>query len=236
MRNLRKKSEIRKPKITDNFCPAAEGSILYEIGNTRLICAASVSTDVPFHAENRGEGWVTAEYSLLPYSTNPRTKPSLLKKDGRAVEIQRLIGRSLRGVVDLKKLSGFSITLDCDVIQADGGTRTAAITGGFIALSLAIKKLLDSGEIKENPIISNIAAISLGYINKELYVDLEYSEDSSADVDMNIVMDGNFDLIEIQGTGERATFSQKQLNEMLDEAKNAIKQLFNIQNDSLKLN
>ncbi len=200
------------------------------MGDTRIICAAYVSDDVPDHAREKGIGWLTAEYTLLPYSTRPRTKRRTSNPDGRAVEIQRLIGRSLRRVVDLRKLAGYSITVDCDVLQADGGTRTASITGGCIAIRLAADKMVREGLLPASPIAGNVAAISVGYVDGELMLDLDYSEDSAADVDMNIVMDHEFNLVEVQGTGEQASFSRRQLEEMIDLAAQGIGELFEIQN------
>ncbi|HQP49887.1 MAG TPA: ribonuclease PH [Spirochaetota bacterium] len=214
-----------------DFCPASDGSVLFEMGNTRVICAAHVSDDVPHHAKEKGTGWVTAEYSMLPYSTSPRSPRRLARPDGRSVEIQRLIGRSLRRSVDLKKLAGYSIIVDCDVLQADGGTRTAGITGGFIALNLAISGMIEKGMLHETPVIAGVAAVSVGFVENELLLDLEYSEDSQADVDMNVVMDSNYNLVEIQGTGENTSFSFAQLDEMLSLAKNGIEQLFAIQKE-----
>jgi len=217
--------------VRRDFCPASDGSVLFEMGNTRVICAAHVSDDVPQHAKEKGTGWVTAEYSMLPYSTSPRSPRRLARPDGRSVEIQRLIGRSLRRSVDLKKLAGYSIIVDCDVLQADGGTRTAGITGGFIALNLAISGMIEKGMLHETPVIAGVAAVSVGFVENELLLDLEYSEDSQADVDMNVVMDSNYNLVEIQGTGENTSFSFAQLDEMLSLAKKGIEQLFAIQKE-----
>ncbi|MCP4129626.1 MAG: ribonuclease PH [bacterium] len=234
MKNSRKsereKNRIRKPNIKPDFCPNSYGSVLMEMGDTRIICAVSVDSNVPDHAVGRGTGWLSAEYSLLPYSTPRRVKRNLLKRDSRSVEIQRLIGRSLRGVTDLAKIPGVSITVDCDVLQADGGTRTASITGAFIALKLAVRRMLQEKMIDKDPILSNIAAISAGYVDNELLLDLDYSEDSRADVDMNIVMDGDLNLIEIQGTGEKTSFTIAQLNDMVDLAAQGIKELVALQN------
>ena len=230
MRTGRKWDEIREPKIQTEFCPNSDGSVLFEMGGTGIICAASISNEVPSHAESSGKGWLTAEYSLLPYSTSPRTKRSILKKDGRSVEIQRLIGRSLRGIIDLGKIPGYTITIDCDVLKADGGTRTASITGSYIALKMAVDKMLKLGLIDMNPLYGNIAAISVGYLNNNLLLDLDYSEDSKADVDLNIVMDDKFNLIEIQGTAEKETFTIKQLNQMIELAQKGITELINFQN------
>jgi ribonuclease PH len=189
---------------------------------------------VPLHAKEKGTGWVTAEYSMLPYSTSPRSPRRLARPDGRSVEIQRLIGRSLRRSVDLKKLAGYSIIVDCDVLQADGGTRTAGITGGFIALDLAISGMIKKGMLQESPVIAAVAAISVGFVDNELFLDLDYSEDSHADVDMNVVMDSNYNLVEIQGTGENTSFSFTQLDRMLSLARSGIEQLFHIQNECKK--
>ncbi|HQO03457.1 MAG TPA: ribonuclease PH [Spirochaetota bacterium] len=230
-RITRDTSSIRTVNVRRDFCPASDGSVLFEMGNTRVICATHVSDDVPQHAKEKGTGWVTAEYSMLPYSTSPRSPRRLARPDGRSVEIQRLIGRSLRRSVDLKKLAGYSIIVDCDVLQADGGTRTAGITGGFIALNLAISGMIEKGMLHETPVIAGVAAISVGFVENELLLDLEYSEDSQADVDMNVVMDSNYNLVEIQGTGENTSFSFAQLDEMLSLAKNGIEQLFAIQKE-----
>ena len=230
MRHLRKHSEIRKPVVNLDFCQNSYGSVLFEMGNTKIICAVSISNDVPEHAKIKGNGWLTAEYSILPYSTNPRTKRDLFKKDGRSVEIQRLIGRSFRNVIDLSLIKDYLITIDCDVLQADGGTRTASITGGFIALKLGISRMIQEGKISVNPLLSNIAAISTGIVKGEMLLDLDYNEDHQADVDLNIVMDKNFSLIEIQGTGEQYSFTHEQLNSMIDLAKSGIGDLFQVQN------
>ncbi|HPB84058.1 MAG TPA: ribonuclease PH [Spirochaetota bacterium] len=230
-RITRDTSSIRTVNVRRDFCPASDGSVLFEMGNTRVICAAHVSDDVPQHAKEKGTGWVTAEYSMLPYSTSPRSPRRLARPDGRSVEIQRLIGRSLRRSVDLKKLAGYSIIVDCDVLQADGGTRTAGITGGFIALNLAISGMIEKGMLHETPVIAGVAAVSVGFVENELLLDLEYSEDSQADVDMNVVMDSNYNLVEIQGTGENTSFSFAQLDEMLSLAKKGIEQLFAIQKE-----
>ena len=230
-RITRDTSSIRTVNVRRDFCPTSDGSVLFEMGNTRVICAAHVSDDVPQHAKEKGTGWVTAEYSMLPYSTSPRSQRRLARPDGRSVEIQRLIGRSLRRSVDLKKLAGYSIIVDCDVLQADGGTRTAGITGGFIALNLAISRMIEKGMLHETPVIAGVAAVSVGFVENELLLDLEYSEDSQADVDMNVVMDSNYNLVEIQGTGENTSFSFAQLDEMLSLAKNGIEQLFAIQKE-----
>ncbi len=230
MRNNRKKDEIREIKITKEYIKYPEGSILIELGNTKVICNATIEEKVPPFLKGTSKGWVTAEYSMLPRATNTRTKreSSNGKLTGRTMEIQRLIGRSLRAAIDLKKLGERTIMIDCDVIQADGGTRTASITGGYLALELAVKKLLDSGKILENPIISKIAAISVGIVDGEVLLDLEYEEDSKAEVDMNIIMNDKEEFVEIQGTGEGKTFNIKELNALLEITHNAFNKLFSL--------
>ncbi|MCX8122919.1 MAG: ribonuclease PH [Spirochaetes bacterium] len=234
-KNNRKLDEIRKVIVTPNFCPASLGSVLYQCGNTQVICAVSITPQVPQHALDKGTGWITAEYSLLPYATNPRTERRNIRPDGRSVEIQRLIGRSLRTILDLEKMQGVSLIVDCDVLQADGGTRTAAISGAYIALQLAIKRLLHQNYITDNPIKAQVAAISIGYIGNDLLLDLDYEEDSQCDVDMNLVMDSKNNIIEIQGTGEKRSFSNSELESMLRLAQDGIQKIFAIQNDVLKL-
>ena len=228
--NNRKNDEIREIKITKEYIKYPEGSVLIELGNTKVICNATVEEKVPPFLKGSSKGWITAEYSMLPRATNTRTKreSSNGKLTGRTMEIQRLIGRSLRAAIDLKKLGERTIMIDCDVIQADGGTRTAAITGGYLALELAVKKLLDSDKILENPIISKIAAISVGIVDGEVLLDLEYEEDSKAEVDMNIIMNNKEEFVEIQGTGEGKTFNLKELNALLDITRNAFDKLFSL--------
>ena len=230
MRNNRKKDEIREIRITKEYIKYPEGSVLIELGNTKVICNATVEEKVPPFLKVSSKGWITAEYSMLPRATNTRTKreSSNGKLTGRTMEIQRLIGRSLRAAIDLKKLGERTIMIDCDVIQADGGTRTAAITGGYLALELAVNKLLDSGEITENPIVSKIAAISVGIVDGEVLLDLEYEEDSRAEVDMNIIMNDRGEFVEIQGTGEGKTFNLKELNSLLEITRNAFDKLFTL--------
>lgn len=224
------KLSIREVSIQKDFCKNACGSVLFCAGNTKVICAVNVSTDLPDHAKKENKGWLSAEYTMLPYSTSSRTKREFSRRDGRSVEIQRLIGRSLRAAIDLSKIQGYSFYVDCDVVQADGGTRTASITGGYIALKLAVDRMISEGLITDNPLITNVAAISAGIIDGEVCLDLDYDKDSRADVDMNIVMNGYHDFIEIQGTGERCSFSYDQLNEMLEAAKSGIIELIEIQN------
>jgi len=231
-KRVKKKVEFSTREITvqKDFCKNAYGSVLFGMGDTKVICAVNISDDVPDHAKKKNKGWLSAEYTMLPYSTSSRIKREFTKRDGRSVEIQRLVGRSLRAGIDLGKIPGYSIYVDCDVIQADGGTRTASITGGYIALKLAIDRMIKEGLISENPLISNIAAISVGVIKNVVHLDLDYEKDSKADVDMNVVMNGNFDFIEIQGTGEQTPFSSKQLDEMLKAAETGIRELIAVQN------
>lgn len=215
--DLRRNDEMRKVKITPNYTMYAEGSVLIEVGNTKVICTASVDEKVPPFLEGKGLGWVTAEYAMLPRSTQTRKKRDIksLKLDGRSSEIQRLIGRALRSVVDREVLGERQITIDCDVIQADGGTRCASITGGFVALWLACKKLLDEGKITKMPLTSQVSAVSVGIYEDEPILDLDYAEDSNAIVDCNIVMTGAGDFVEIQGTGEGRPFTKEELNKLI---------------------
>lgn len=229
----RKNDELRDIKITRDVNIYAEGSVLIEFNNTKVLCTASVSEKVPSFIKGSGKGWITAEYSMLPRATEERNsrESNKGKLSGRTMEIQRLIGRSLRAAVDLEKLGEHSIIVDCDVLQADGGTRTASITGGFIALAIAIKKMLVEGVLLENPIISNIAAISVGKINNEILLDLKYSEDSIADVDMNVVKNKNGEYVEIQGTGENSTFNRDEFNKFLDVADIGFDKIFKLQDE-----
>lgn len=226
--------QLRETRITPNYLPHAEGSALIEIGGTKVICAASVEEKVPPFLRNKGIGWVTAEYAMLPRATNTRTNRETLRPSGRTQEIQRLIGRSLRAVVDTSLLGERQILIDCDVIQADGGTRCASITGACVALALAVKKLLIDRKIKRNPIISEVAAISVGMIEGTAILDLNYHEDSNAEVDMNVVCTGTGKFIEIQGTAEREPFNRDQMNEMLALAEKGIGHLFTVQRNALK--
>ena len=228
--NNRKNDELREIKITKNFIMHPEGSVLIEFGNTKVICNATVEEKVPPFLKGSGSGWVTAEYSMIPRATNVRTQREVNKgkPTGRTMEIQRLIGRSLRSAVDLKKLGERTIIVDCDVIQADGGTRTASITGGYLALETAVEQLINSGLLSQNPVIAKVAAISVGKVKGEILLDLEYSEDSLAEVDMNIVMNSKNEFIEIQGTGEEATFSYDELIKFIEAAKKGFEKLFEI--------
>lgn len=232
----RQNDELRKVKITKDFIKYPEGSVLIEMGETKVICNASVEERVPPFKKDSGEGWVTAEYSMLPRATLDRNRRDIskLKKNNRSVEIQRLIGRALRSVVDYKALGERTITLDCDVIQADGGTRTASITGAFVALVLACKKLLDDGLIDKMPISSYVAAISVGIVNDEELLDLCYVEDSSAKVDMNVVITDKGEFIEVQGTGEESPFTREQFNKLLDLGEKGVEELIKLQRDVLE--
>src|SRR6476619_2264737 len=225
--------QMRSAKITPNISPYAEGSALIEVGGTKVICTASVEDRVPMFLRNKGLGWVTAEYAMLPRATNTRTQRETQRPSGRTQEIQRIIGRSLRAVVDTKKLGERQIYLDCDVIQADGGTRCASITGAYVALALACRRLMKTGQISTNPVLSEVAAISVGIVDGTTVLDLAYAEDSAAEVDMNIVCTGEGKFIELQGTAEREPFSREQMDEMLILAEKGVKELFAIQRYAL---
>lgn len=220
-------NQLREIKFTCGFTKHAEGSVLVEFGDTRVLCTASVDKSVPRFLKGKGEGWVTAEYGMLPRSTHSRMgrEASNGKQGGRTLEIQRLIGRSLRAAIDLKALGEHTVTIDCDVLQADGGTRTAAITGGFVALSIAVQTMLKRKLIKTNPIHGQIASVSVGIYNGIPVLDLDYAEDSNAETDMNVVMNDASAFIEIQGTAEGHAFRQDELNAMLALAGEGIKQL-----------
>jgi ribonuclease PH len=225
--------QLRPTKITPNISPYAEGSALIEVGGTKVICTASVEDRVPMFLRNKGVGWVTAEYAMLPRATTTRTQRESQRPAGRTQEIQRLIGRSLRAVVDTKLLGERQIYIDCDVIQADGGTRCAAITGGYVALALACRKLLRGGQVGASPLLSEVAAVSVGIIEGMPVLDLAYVEDSTADVDMNIVCTGAGKFIEIQGTAEREPFTREEMDEMLLLAEKGVAQLFELQRAAL---
>ena len=225
--------QIRNTKITPNISPYAEGSALIEVGGTKVICTASVEDKVPMFLRNKGVGWVTAEYAMLPRATNTRTQRETQRPSGRTQEIQRLIGRTLRAIVDTRLLGERQIYIDCDVIQADGGTRCASITGGYVALALACRKLMKNNIIKTSPILSEVAAVSVGIIEQTPILDLAYVEDSEADVDMNIVCTGTGRFIELQGTAERAPFTREQMDQMLILAEGGINKLFEIQRMAL---
>ena len=235
MRNNRKNSELRPIEIIPNYLKNADGSCLIKFGNTQVICTASYDAKIPRWLKGSGSGWVTAEYGMLPRSTNERMRreASAGKIGGRTSEIQRLIGRSLRASIDLNILGENLITIDCDVIEADGGTRTASITGGFVALKQCIDILKDKKIIKTNPIKNHVAAISCGVVTGDVLVDLDYQEDSNADVDANFVMNENNEIIELQMTGEKTTCSEKQLNNMLELSKQSIQLLIKKQKEIL---
>jgi len=230
--------ELRSIAITRRYTKHAAGSTLIECGDTKVICTASIEERTPPWLKGKGSGWVTAEYGMLPGATNTRSRREAAsgKQSGRTQEIQRLIGRSLRAAVDLSALGERSITVDCDVIQADGGTRTASITGAFVALSDAIQFLLDSGAIKTNPIHGMVAAISVGIYNGQAVLDLDYAEDSSAETDMNVVMNEAGGFIEIQGTAEGHAFRDNELTNMLTLAKSGIVSLIDMQTSALQQN
>jgi len=224
---------MRNVKITPNISPYAEGSALIEVGGTKVICTASVEERVPPFLRNKGTGWVTAEYAMLPRATNTRTQRETQRPSGRTQEIQRLIGRSLRAVVDTSRVGERQIIVDCDVIQADGGTRCASITGAYVALALACRKMLRNSVIKTSPILSEVAAVSVGIIDGTPVLDLAYAEDSTADVDMNIVCTGTGKFIELQGTAEREPFTRDEMDAMLLLAEKGINRLFEIQRTAL---
>lgn len=223
----RNPDQLRDIKFTCGYTKHAEGSVLVEFGDTRVLCTASVDKSVPRFLKGKGEGWVTAEYGMLPRSTHSRMgrEASYGKQGGRTLEIQRLIGRSLRAAVDLKALGEHTLTIDCDVLQADGGTRTASITGGFIALSLAVQKMLERRLIKINPLHGQVASVSVGIFDGIPVLDLDYAEDSNAETDMNVVMNDMSAFIEVQGTAEGHAFRKDELDAMLSLAENGIKQL-----------
>lgn len=223
----RSPDQLRPVNITPNFISTAEGSVLIEVGNTRVICTASIEESVPMFMRNSGRGWISSEYSMLPRSTLTRTPREVNKgrQSGRTHEIQRLIGRSLRAVTDLSRMGERTVWIDCDVIQADGGTRTASITGAFIALGLALEKLVEAGTLTAVPLRDYVAAISVGVVDGEILLDLAYEEDSRADVDMNFVMTAGHKMVEVQATAERHVFDEAQLTQMIGVAKLGIQQL-----------
>lgn len=229
-------NELRSVRITPGFIGQAEGSVLIEVGRTRVICTASVEENVPAFLKGTGKGWITSEYSMIPRATNTRTprESTVGKKSGRTQEIQRLIGRALRASIDLDNLGERQIWMDCDVIEADGGTRTASITGAFVAMSLAVDSLLAAKKLSTNPIRSHVAAVSVGVVKGVPMLDLDYSEDSTAFVDFNIVMTDRDEFVEIQGTAERFPFSATVLTELLDLGKLGIHELIEIQRKVLQ--
>lgn len=233
----RKNDQSRSVKITRHYTKYAEGSVFIEVGDTKVLCNVSVEEKVPPFLKGTGEGWITAEYSMLPRATDNRKNRDIsrLKMDGRSMEIQRLIGRALRSVVDLKALGERTLWVDCDVIQADGGTRTTSITGAFIALVDAVNKIHKAKPFKVYPIRSFVAATSVGIVAEEKLLDLCYQEDSKAKVDMNIVMTDDYNIVEVQGTGEESPFSRSELSELLDLGEKGIKNMIQIQKDALKM-
>jgi ribonuclease PH len=228
---------LRTISIERNYTKHAEGSVMVRFGDTWVLCTASVEKAVPPHRRGTGKGWVTAEYSMLPRATHTRGRRDTNGVNGRAQEIQRLIGRSLRAVVNFDALGEREIKIDCDVIQADGGTRTAAITGAYVALADAIQKLIKQGEIKKSPLVAQLAAVSVGIFQGKPVLDLDYREDSGCDTDMNVVVrtsgEGELGIVEVQGTAEGAAFSRAELNQLLDLAEHGARQLFAAQNSAL---
>ena len=228
-------SQLRALRFVPDYTMHAEGSVLAEFGDTRVLCTASIEERVPGWMRNTGRGWVTGEYGMLPRATHTRSgrEASRGKQGGRTLEIQRLIGRSLRAVTNLEALGERSITLDCDVIQADGGTRTASISGAYVALAIAVQRLQASGRLKKNPLHGQVAAISVGIYRGTPVLDLDYAEDSNAETDMNVVMSEQGGFIEVQGTAEGETYSREELNAMLDLADQGIRQIIRIQRDAI---
>jgi len=227
--------QMREVKITRNYTMHAEGSVLVEFGNTKVLCTATVESKVPGWLRGKGSGWVTAEYGMLPRSTGNRMgrEAARGKQGGRTMEIQRLIARSLRAAINLEALGENMITIDCDVIQADGGTRTASITGGYVALADAIQFLMDNKKIKKNPLFGGVASVSVGIYNGTPVLDLDYDEDSNAETDMNVVMNDAEAFIELQGTAEGHAFRQDELNAMLELAKKGVNELLQAQQEAL---
>ncbi|HGJ5873490.1 MAG TPA: ribonuclease PH [Arsenophonus apicola] len=232
----RQADQVRPIKITRQYTKHAEGSVLIEFGDTKVLCNATIEEGVPRFLKGQSQGWITAEYGMLPRATNSRNirEAAKGKQTGRTMEIQRLIARSLRAAVDLKQLGEYTITLDCDVIQADGGTRTAAISGACVALTDALNKMVAEGKLKKSPLKSMVAAVSVGIVDGKPICDLEYSEDSVAETDMNIVMMDNGKMIEIQGTAEGEPFSHEELLSLLSLAKNGLQTIFTAQKEALE--
>ncbi len=224
-------TDLRPVEIVPNFISSAEGSALIRLGETQVICTASVEDGVPSFMKGMGKGWITSEYAMIPRSTDTRTPREATRgrQAGRTMEIQRLIGRSLRAVMDLDRLGERTVWIDCDVIRADGGTRTASITGSFVALGLALRKLVENKALKRVPLKDYVAAISAGIVGGEILLDLDYAEDSNAEVDMNIIMTGAGDLVEVQATGEARAFRCDELNQLIDATRPAIEKLVALQ-------
>lgn len=223
--------QLRDIKITRNWLDHAAGSVLVEFGRTRVLCVASASEGVPRWRKGSGLGWVTAEYAMLPASTNRRTNREVGKRKGRSMEIERLIGRSLRTVVNLRALGEYTVTVDCDVIQADGGTRTASVTGAWVALHDALMTWVEAGKIARLPLTGQVAAVSMGVVDGVELLDLDYSEDSNAEIDMNLIATDTGEIVELQGTGERMPFDRDRLNRLLDLGDCGIKKLIALQNE-----
>jgi len=222
-------AQLREVRITRRYTCHAEGSVLIEMGGTQVLCTASVEAAVPSFLRGQGRGWVTAEYGMLPRSTQARVSRETNQPSGRTQEIQRLVGRALRAVVDLSKIKDFSICIDCDVIQADGGTRTAAVTGAWLAMNDAFERWRKAGKIRTNPVFDQLAAVSVGVVDGVALLDLDYREDSRAEVDMNLVMTGGGEFVEVQGTGERKGFDRAQLDRLLDLGTGGLQTLFDLQ-------
>ena len=232
-RTERENDEMRRIKVEKNFIENSYSSALISFGKTKVLCTASVDKKTPPFVNEEEMGWLTAEYNMLPGSTLSRKSRSTIKPDSRGIEIQRLIARALRAAIDLTKIKGYSIIVDCDVLQADGGTRTASITGGYIALALAVKRMFKETLINESPLTNKVAAISAGLVNSEVLLDINYAEDSRAEVDFNVIMDDNGKFIEVQGTAEKESFSDEQLLKILNVCKKGINELFKIQESAL---
>ena len=233
-RDGRTAEDLRPIELTMNVSKNADGSCLVKFGDTHVLCAASIDDSVPPWRRGKGLGWVTAEYSMLPTAGVGRTRRERTGAKGRTLEIERLIGRSLRSIVDLGGLGGeVTVTIDCDVIQADGGTRTAAVTGAYIALAAALQRWQRAGKISSSPLTGQVGAVSVGMVDGEIVLDLDYSEDGRAEVDMNVVMDGTGRFIEVQGTGEKVSFDRERLNTMLDVAQAGIERILEIQRAAL---
>ena len=229
----RQPDELRPVKFERHFTRYAAGSVLAHCGNTQVLCTVSASEDIPRWLKDTGQGWLTAEYRMLPSATHTRKRRELMKLSGRTQEIQRLIGRSLRAAIDLEALGELTLTVDADVIQADGGTRTTAITGAYVALEDAIATLIDNGTLQQSPLKHQIAAVSVGLLEGDAFLDLNYPEDVAADIDFNVVLNNDLGYIEVQGTAEADSFSRQQLNQMLDYAETGIKRLMALQKEAL---
>jgi ribonuclease PH len=233
--NGRPPLELRTVKMTPGYTKYAEGSVLIEVGQTRVVCTATIEDRIPSFLKGRGVGWVTAEYAMLPRATETRTQRETGRggPSGRTQEIQRLIGRSLRSVIDMSAVGERTVTIDCDVIQADGGTRTASITGGFVALALALNKYMEEGKFERSMLRDYVAAVSVGIVDGSVLLDLDYGEDSAADVDMNIVRTGDGRFVEIQGTAETEAFTRAQMDEMIGAAESGVERLIAIQRETI---